>query len=128
MAAYGQGREQPDPEMTNHLTRAWPDIVSRYRECVEASAPLKGMLDLVEQIAASPYARSPILMMVRTCACPRSGMAPSSSAIDTHVEAKEWHRTENEADAFRRLERFLDQLPWLRGRRNMISRSRVAVP
>jgi hypothetical protein len=33
--------------------------------------------------------------------------------IDTEVAAKQWHRSVKDEDAFRRLERFIDQLHWV---------------
>jgi hypothetical protein len=114
------------------MTSAWAEIVNRYRERAEAGVPLRGMLDLVEQIAASRYAQAlhawtsvqdlciaqearadspydgPYLRVT-----PRFDGTVEFRYVDTFIESRQWHRIVKEEDAFTRLERFIDQLHWV---------------
>jgi hypothetical protein len=44
---------------------------------------------------------------------PQSDGSIAFRFIDTPFESKQWHRVVIEEDAFRRLERFIDQLHWV---------------
>jgi hypothetical protein len=117
--------------MTATMTRPWADIEDYYRQLAERSAPAKGMLRLVERIRSSTYVRAlfawtsiPDLCIVQVpCTYPYDGpflrISPQSDGsiafrfIDTPFESKQWHRVVIEEDAFRRLERFIDQLHWV---------------
>jgi hypothetical protein len=110
----------------------WKEISDRYREVVESGqASARGMLRLVEQIKASPYARAlyawtsmhDLCIAQVSCTYPYDGpylrISPRFDGtiefryIDTPIEAKQWHRLVKEEDAFRRLECFIDQLHWI---------------
>ena len=117
--------------MTDQMTRPWAEIVSWYRECVDAGIPLKGMLRLVEQIEASLYIRAlhAWTSMHDLCVAqelrshgpydgPYLRISPLFDGtidfryIDTYIESRQWQRVVKEDDAFQRLERFIDQLHW----------------
>jgi hypothetical protein len=89
------------------------------------------MLRLVEQIKGSTYARAlhawtsmhELCIVQVPCTYPCDGpylrISPRVDGtiefryIDTPFASKQWHRVVKEEDAFRRLERFLDQLHWV---------------
>jgi len=113
------------------MTRSWPQIEGYYRELADTDARLGGMLRLVEAIRASAYARAlhawtsmcDLCIVQVPCTYPCDGpylhISPGSDGtiefryIDTHIAARQWHRTVKAEDAFRRLERFIDQLHWV---------------
>jgi hypothetical protein len=113
------------------MTRSWNEIEARYRESVDAGVPVTGMLRLVEQIKVSTHARAlhPWTSMHDLCIVQVPGDYPYDGPhlrisprfdgtiefryIDTHVASRQWHRVVKEEDAFRRLERFMDQLHWV---------------
>ncbi len=113
------------------MIRPWDEIKRGYREVVDAGSNLGGMLRLVEQIEASQYARGlhawtsmlDLCIVQVPCTYPYDGpyllVRPLSDGtmefryVDTHIASRQWHRVVKEEDAFRRLERFIDQLHWV---------------
>jgi hypothetical protein len=113
------------------MTRPWDEIEAYFRELVDAGARVGGMLRLVEQIKGSPYARAlhswtsmcDLCIVQLPCTYPFDGpylrISPRSDGtiefryIDTHIESRQWHRVVKKEDAFRRLQRFIDQLHWV---------------
>ena len=113
------------------MTRSWDEIEARYREPVDASVSVRGMLRLVEQIKGSTYARAlhawtsmfDLCIVQIPCTYPFDGpylrISPRFDGtiefryIDTPFESKQWHRVVKEEEAFQRLERFMDQLHWV---------------
>jgi hypothetical protein len=125
--------------MTDYpMTMPWAAIVSRYRDGLEHGAPVKGMLNPVEQIEASKYARALHAWTSMSDLCiaqePRSSAAPYDGPhlrispladgaiefryVDTYIGSRQWHRIVQEHDAFRRLEHFIDQLHWVARAKN----------
>jgi hypothetical protein len=120
------------PMAGSSMIRPWADIEDHYREAVAAGTPVKGMLRLVEQIgSSSSHARAlhawtsvlDLCIVQVPCTHPYDGpylrLSPRSDGtiefryIDTHIESRQWHRIVKEGDAFRRLERFIDQVHWI---------------
>jgi hypothetical protein len=115
---------------TPFMTKPWTHIQRAYRGMVDAGLRVDGMLRLVKRIEASRYARAlhawtsmHDLCIVQVPCCypdylPFLRISPLFDGtvefryIDTLIEEKQWRRRVNEEDAFRRLERFIDQLRW----------------
>jgi hypothetical protein len=114
------------------MIEPWSEIESFYRELVRpGEAAAHGMLRLVEQIAALPYAQALYAWtsMLDLCIAqvpagrpydrsylrisPRGDGTIEFRYRDTAIEARQWHRIVKEEDAFQRLERFIDQLHWV---------------
>jgi hypothetical protein len=114
--------------------RSWSDIKTHYARSAEF-VELRSMVQLIEQIEASPYANGvwAWTSMYDLCVAqmPTSDVHPGPAHlrisplfngnidfryIDTYVKEKQWHRMVPAAEAFSRLERFFDQLNWF-GRR-----------
>jgi hypothetical protein len=113
------------------MTRPWSDTENFYRWLVDGGLDVRGMLLLVEQIAASQYARAlhawtsmhDLCIVQVPCTYPYDGpylrISPLFNGwiefryIDTPIEEKQWRRRVKAEDAFQRLERFIDQLHWV---------------
>jgi hypothetical protein len=113
------------------MTKSWAEIERFYRRLVEGGSTVQGMLRLVEQIGAARYARAlhawtsmhELCIVQLPCTHPYVGpylrISPRIDGtiefryIDTYIEPRQWRRRVNEEDAFRRLERFIDQLHWV---------------
>ncbi|HXE86588.1 MAG TPA: hypothetical protein VN524_07280 [Hyphomicrobiaceae bacterium] len=113
------------------MTRPWLQIERFYRGQVERGLNVRAMLRRVEQIEASRYGRAlhawtsmhDLCIVQVPCSHPYDGpylrISPSFDGtiefryIDTYIEQRQWHRRVSEADVFRRLERFIDQLHWV---------------
>jgi hypothetical protein len=117
------------------MIKTWKDIKTFYQELVTTGLPLQGMVRLVEQIEASPYAggvhgetsmHDLRLTQIANSAYPDGPYLRISPRfdgtiefryIDTYVREKQWHRVVKEDDAFSRLAHFFDQLCWFGGER-----------
>ena len=116
------------------MIRPWSEIRSFYEKRVADGLPLQAMVRLIEQIEASRYARGlyGYTSMHDLCAtqvpevsrdAPYLRISPLFDGniefryLDTAIESRQWHRVVKEDDAYRRLERFLDQLHWFGGER-----------
>jgi hypothetical protein len=117
--------------MTATMTEPWADIADFYRSLVQGGMNIGAMLRLVEQIQASSYARGlhawtsmhDLCIVQVPCTYPYDGpylrISPRFDGavefryIDTPFVSKQWHRVVKEEEAFRRLERFMDQLRWV---------------
>ena len=113
------------------MIQPWDEISCWYREFADAGSNVHGMLRLVEQIEASQYARGLYAWtsMLDLCIVQVPGTYPYDGPylrisplgdgtmefryVDTHIESRQWHRIVKKEDAFRRLERFIDQLHWV---------------
>ncbi len=114
------------------MIRPWSEIESFYRELAEpGQTAAVAMMRLVGQIAASPYAQAlngwtsmlDLCIAQVPCSRPYDGpflrISPRGDGtmefryLDTAIEARQWHRTVEEDEAFQRLERFIDQLHWV---------------
>jgi hypothetical protein len=133
--SQGARAEMTDADVKRPITRPWNEVEAYYRDLTGTAggAGARGMLHLVEQINRSRYARAlhPWTSMLELCIVqvpctypydgpylrisPRGGGTIEFRYIDTHIESRQWHRTVEEEDAFRRLERFIDQLRWVAG-------------
>jgi len=112
------------------MVRSWEEIRETYQGFVESGLELKPMLKLVESIQKSPYADGlyawtsmhDLCIVQSPVTYPYDGpylrISPQFNGkvefryIDTHVESKQWHRTESEDELFPRLEGFINQLHW----------------
>jgi len=131
------------------MIEPWSEIESFYRELAQPGLrAADGMLRLVEQIGASPYAQAlnAWTSMLDLCIAQAPGGSPNSGPylrisprgdgtiefryLDTAIEARQWHRVVKEDDAFERLERFIDQLHWVAGekKRDPVPASSKFVP
>jgi hypothetical protein len=114
------------------MTRPWLEIEEFYRGLVDRGVNVRGMLRLVEEIEGSRYGRALYAWTSMHVLCiaqqpvsfgpydgPYLRISPLSDGIiefryvDTYIEPRQWHRRVNEEDAFRRLERLIDQLHWV---------------
>jgi hypothetical protein len=108
------------------MARSWGEIKRHYED-----SELGGMIQLIEDIEASPYAQGIwawtsiwdlcIAQMPVThpsYAGPHLRISPLRDGkiafryIDTAIEHRQWHRMVPAAEAFPRLERFFHQLHW----------------
>jgi hypothetical protein len=108
----------------------WKQIRQHYAATADSSAALKAMLNLVDEINTSPYADGLFAWTSMHDLCiaqtrvtypydgPYLRISPCNNGqiefryLDTSIVDKQWHRTVDGADAFRRLERFVNQLHW----------------
>jgi hypothetical protein len=113
------------------MTEPRNDIERFYRGLVDRGLDVRAMLHLVEEIKTSQYARAlhawtsmhDLCIVQGPCTHPYDGpylrITPLFDGcielryIDTPIEEKQWRRRVKEEDAFRRLERFIDQLHWV---------------
>jgi hypothetical protein len=118
------------------MGRSWGEIKRSYEDCADSSSELRGMLQLVEDIEASPYAQGIwgwtsiydlcVAQMPITDplgAGPYLRISPGRDGniefryLDTAIKNRQWHRVVPAAEAFQRLERLFHQLNWF-GRRS----------
>lgn len=94
------------------MPKPWNEIAIFYRDLIERGMQIRGMLDLVEQIATSRYAtwQGPYLRI-----SPRFDGTIEFRYIDTQIVSRQWHRVVKEGEAFARLIGFFDQLHWFSG-------------
>jgi|SRR5215471_7723046 len=108
----------------------WNQIRQHYSATADSSAALKAMLNLVDEITASPYADGLFAWTSMHDLCiaqtrvtypydgpylrisPRDNGRLEFRYLDTPSVDKQWHRTVDGDDAFRRLERFATRLHW----------------
>jgi len=108
----------------------WQRVREHYAATAHCSAALKAMLHLVDEITASPYADGLFAWTSMHDLCiaqtrvtypydgPYLRISPQANGqiefryLDTPRVDKQWHRTVAGDDAFRRLERFVNQLHW----------------
>ena len=111
------------------MPKPWKDIAAFYRDLVDHGMQIRRMLHLTEQIEASHYAAGVFgetsmhdLCVMQTDGAfwegPHLRISPRFDGtiefryVDTHVTARQWHRTVRDDDAFARLIGFFDQLHW----------------
>ena len=108
----------------------WNRIRDHYAATADSSAALKAMLNLVDEIKASSYSEGLFawtsmhdLCIAQTSVTypydgpylrisPRDKGQVEFRYLDTPIVDKQWHRTVEGDDAFRRLDRFVKQLHW----------------
>lgn len=112
------------------MIERWEDINRFYAELTPSAPWLEPMANLTKQIEKSPTVRRLFgwtsmhdLIVVQTPVSypydgPRLLISPSQDGsiefryIDTQIASRQWRRTAPRDDAFRALERFIDQLRW----------------
>jgi len=112
------------------MGRSWGEIKEFYEKLVTGGLPVQGMVQLVEHILTSHYAKGLFawtsmhtLCVAKTPATMRNPgaylrISPLFNGnvdfrfIDTAIESRQWHRVVSEDEATARLERFFDQLHW----------------
>jgi hypothetical protein len=113
------------------MVRSWSDLKRHYEGCADSWSKLGGMIQLIENIEASPYAQGICAWTSMWDLCvaqmpithpshvgPHLRISPLHDGnidfryIDTHIEDRQWHRAVPAAEAFPRLERFFHQLHW----------------
>jgi hypothetical protein len=113
------------------MVRSWSELKRQYEDYVVSLSELRGMIQLIEDIEASPYARGiwawtsmhdlcvaqmPITDPLR--AAPYLRISPLRDGnidfryVDTAIKDRQWHRVVPVGVAFSRLERFFHQLHW----------------
>ena len=112
------------------MTRPWSEVREHYAATANLSAALTAMLSLVDEIKSSKYANGLFawtsmhdLCIAQTAVTypyngpylrvsPRENGQLEFRYLDTSITNKQWHRTVEGKDAFKRLESFIKQLDW----------------
>ena len=112
------------------MTKSWPEIIERYRKYAGDWRSIHALQSLARRINETPLAGGLFawtsmfdLCIVQTAVSyPYEGpflrLSPASRDQvqfryeDTHVDARQWHRTVDADDVMPRLLEFLDQLRW----------------